>query len=204
MQFIEDSFVSKAQIINDSQLKALIDDKQKVEVTEKFISFADLDASVFILSGKNYIDIVTKDFAKNYHNSLKIFQNDMEFFDRCSKLLNNKNNYRVYIKYNKIITEDNKHYLQGEMKPVPVLFRSTKVHESLQKSFNLIKSMTLHRLYRNNYSKHCVNKVVVDGEELKEANLNENETNINLCVILLEHKNDVNISKIKNKKIFFH
>jgi hypothetical protein len=52
--------------------------------------------------------------------------------------------------------------------------------------------MTLHRLFRNNYAKHCINKMVVNGEELKEEN-EQNETRLNLCVIALDHKYDVKI-----------
>jgi len=190
MQFIEDSFVSKAQLIDDSSLQNLLKDKKNIEITDKYISFSDLDITVFILSGKNYVDIVSKDFAKNYHNSLKIYQNDMGYFDKFLKVLNSNGNYRVYIKYNKIVSEENKYYLRTELKPVPVLFKSNSVaNQKLQSAFNVIKSMTLHKIYKNNYAKHCVNKIVVNGEELKE---NENETNINLCVIALQHENDVN------------
>lgn len=196
MQFIENSFVSKAQLIDDYTLQTLVDNNQNLEVTNKLISFSDLDVTVFILSGKNYVDIVSKDFAKNYHNSLKIYQNEMGFFDKSQKILKSNGQHRVYIRYNKIVSENSKHYLRSELRPVPVLFRSNSVaNQKLQVAFNVIKSLTLHKLYKNNYAKHCVNKIVVNGEEVKD---NENETNINLCVIALEHKNDVTVFFILN------
>jgi len=117
----------------------------------------------------------------------------MGFFDKAQKVLKSNGQHRVYIKYNKIVSENNKHYLRSELQPVPVTFLANSVaNTKLQVAFNFIKSLTLHRLYKNNYAKHCVNKILVNGEELKK-NENENETNINLCVIALEHKNDVNI-----------
>jgi hypothetical protein len=207
MQFIEDSFVSKSQLIDDSTLQYLIDDKKNIEITDKYISFADLDVTVFILSGKSYMDLVSKDFAKNYHNSLKIYQNEMGFFNKFQKILESNGNgqYRVFIKYNKIVSENNKHYLRSELRPVPVLFRSNSVaNQKLQVAFNVIKSLTLRKIYKNNYAKHCVNKIVVNGEELIE-NENENETNINLCVIALEHENNVNFFGLiifMNKNLF--
>ena len=147
--------------------------------------------NVFILSGKNYVDIVSKDFAKNYHNSLKIYQNEMGYFDKFLKILDPSGYHRVFIKYNKIVNENDKYFLRSEFKPVPVLFKGNYIaNQNFQKAYNIIKSITLHKIYKNNYAKHCVNKVMVNGEEMKD-NANENLTNVNLCVILLEHKNDV-------------
>ncbi len=189
MEFIENSFVSKANLIDDYTLKYILEDKKNIDITNKYVSFSDLDLSVIILSGKNYVDIVSKDFAKNYHNSLKIYQNDFGYFDKFLKVLKPNGDYRVFIKYNKLVSENNKHFLRSEFKPVPVLFRSTSVaNQKLQIAFDVIKSMTFHKIYKNNYAKHCANKILVNGEEVKE---NENETNINLCVIAIDHKNDV-------------
>lgn len=207
-QFVEDSFVSKATIIDHYTLQSMVDDKNKRDVTGKMLTFADLETSVFILSGKSYVDIAVKDFAKIYQNSLQITQNDMSSFDQCKKILPNTDDYRIFVKYNSIIEENEKTYLQPVLKPVPISFnyKNNKLglNQKLQKSFNIVKSMALHTLYKNNYMKHCINKMMVNGEELKEEN-DDNETRLNLCVIALDHKNDVRnlifYSMIKSENI---
>lgn len=171
-----------------------MDVNNKRDVTGRALNFADLEPSVFILSGKSYVDIAVKDFAKNYHNSLQIYQNDMSSFDQCKKLLPNTDEHRIFIRFNNIIEENEKVYLKPEFKAVPISFNYKNkigLNQKLQKSFNILKSMTLHTLYKNNYSKHCINRMIVNGEELKEEN-EDNETRLNLCVIALNHKNDVN------------
>ena len=67
--------MSKAQFINDYTLKGLVEDTNKRDVTGRSLSFNDLQTQVFILSGKSYVDIAVKDFAKNYHNALEISPN---------------------------------------------------------------------------------------------------------------------------------
>ena len=193
IQFVEDSFVSKAQIVDDYALKYLLDDTNKRDVTGRVLSFADLETSAFILSGKSYVDIAVKDFAKNYQNSIQISQNQMSSFEQCKKLLPDSEDYRIFVRHNTIVEEDGKVYLKPEMKPVPISFNYKNkigLNQKLQKSFNIVKSMALHTLYKNNYSKHCINKMMVNGEELKEEN-DENETRLNLCVVALDHKFDV-------------
>ena len=192
---MEDSLVSKANIIDDYKLKSLIEDTNKRDVTGRVLTFADLETQVFILSGKSAIDIAVKDFAKNYHNVLQISQTEMSSFDNCKKILPNSEDYRIFIRHNNIIEEEGKVYLKPELKIIPISFNYKNkigINQKLQKSFNIAKSMTLHRLFRNNYAKHCINKMVVNGEELKEEN-EQNETRLNLCVIALDHKYDVKI-----------
>ena len=187
--------MSKAQFINDYTLKGLVEDTNKRDVTGRSLSFNDLQTQVFILSGKSYVDIAVKDFAKNYHNALEISQNEMSSFEKCKKLLPESDDFRIFVRFNNIVEENEKVYLKPEIKPVPISFNYKNkigVNQKLQKSFNIVKSMALHKLYKNNYQKHCINKMVVNGEELKEEN-DENETRLNLCVIALDHKYDVKI-----------
>ena len=144
---------------------------------------------LFILSPKSSIDIVTKDFAKNYYNTVKIYQNDMGYFDKSKQILKSSGENWVYLKYNEIVNQDNKYLMKNILKPIPIIFKSSyDLNERLQKSFNIVKSMIIQRIYRNNYSKHCMSKIVIDGEEFSEST---NETNMNLCVILIEHSKDV-------------
>lgn len=122
----------------------------------------------------------------------------MSSFDSFMKRLKSKGDHRVYIQYNQIISaEQNKITLQNVFKPLPVIFRpNSNVSSRLQVAFNLVKSLTLQRIYKNNYSKHCINKVFVGGENINERN--ENEMKINMCVILLEHNNDLNESTVNS------
>jgi hypothetical protein len=119
----------------------------------------------------------------------------MSTFDKCKKIVPNPDDYRIFIRFNNILEEEGKVYLKSEFNPVPISFNYKNkigINQKLQKSFNIVKSMTLHQLFRNNYSKHCINKMFVNGEELREENL-QNETRLNLCVIALDHKFDVKI-----------
>jgi len=52
-----------------------------------------------------------------------------------------------------------------------------------------MKSLTLQRIYKNNYTKHCINKIYFAGEEIEDENT-ERGTKINMCAILLEYEND--------------
>lgn len=170
------------------------------------MNFYDLEPSVFILSSKNSVDIAVKDFAKNYQNSIQIYQNDMSSFDKCKKLLPNTEENRIFVRYNNIVEENEKVYLQPEMKPVPISFSFKNrigLNQKLQKSFNIVKSMALRTLYKNNYSKHCINKMMVNGEEIKEET-DENETRLNICVIALDHKTNVRYKKFIKKLIFIN
>jgi len=189
MKFVEDSFQSKVELIESDYMKSLIDKSVDREITSA-INFNDMDMNLFILSPKNYVDIVSKDFAKSYHHTLKIYQNDMGHFDKSKQLFKSSNEHWVFLKYNNIVEVDNKYHLKTVVRPIPIPFKSSyDLHERLQKSFNIVKSATLQQIYRNNYAKHCINKVVVDGEEKVENR--EGETDINLCIILLEHEKDV-------------
>jgi hypothetical protein len=169
----------------------LVNYKAHIDITNKPITFEDLDMSLFILSSRSFVDLVAKDFAKNYDHSLKIYQNDMGFFEQAKKVLNSTGEKRIYLKYNKIDKEGDNYYLNTHIEPLPVSFGyGIDNTERLQKAFNMVKGVTLQRLYRNNYAKHCISKVIVEGEEVNENP--DGEANIGLCVIMLEHDKDVN------------
>jgi hypothetical protein len=201
MEFIESSFVSKAELITADQLSKMVaqntdNNQNTIDITNKNINYDDLDVKVFILSAKNKVDIVAKDFVKNYHNSLKIYQNDMGYFDQSLKIFKSKGDRRVYLQYNKIVEDNknNKQFLQNILMPIPVVFKVNSVlNEKLQASFNIIKSLTLQRIYRNNYSRHCINKLAFSEEENNPNSL-EKETKVQLCAILLENTHDVLIN----------
>ena len=189
MKFVEDSFLSKVELIDDSYMKSIVEKSVDKEITGA-ITFDDMDMNLFILSPKNYVDLVAKDFAKSYHHTLKIYQNDMGYFDKSKQLFKANSDYWVFLKYNNIVEVDKTYHLKTTIRPIPIVFKSSyDLHERLQKSFNIVKSATLQRIYRNNYAKHCINKVVVDGEEMNDSK--NGETDINLCIILLEHEKDV-------------
>jgi hypothetical protein len=126
----------------------------------------------------------------------------MSSFDQWKKLLPNTDEYRIFIRFNNVVEEKDKVFLQPELKPVPISFnyKTNKlgINQKLQKTFNIVKSMSLQNIFKNNYAKHCISKMVVNGEEQKEEN-EDDETRLNLCVIALEHKNDNN-NKDLNKE----
>lgn len=157
------------------------------------LKYEDLDLNLIILSSKNYVDVIAKDFAKNYNSILEIHQNEMGYFDKALKILNTKGDNRVYIQYNNITDVDeknNKLTLTKTTVAVPVSFKvNSKISQKLQSAFNLVKGITLQKIWRNNYHKHCINKITIGGEEIDDSD-GEGNLKINICVILLKHEND--------------
>ena len=144
---------------------------------------SDLELEVIILSPKNYVDLVTKDFARTYIDTMKIYQNEMGYFDKSLKVLNSKSDQRVFILYNKIVTQNDTFTLEKKITNLPVKFNVGSDNKiNLQKSLNFVKHFSLLRIYSNNYIKHCVHKV---GEE---ENMTEKESIIDICVIMIENK----------------
>jgi hypothetical protein len=169
---------------------------------ENTLKYEDLEIKTLVLSSKNYIELETKDFVKNYHNIISTYQNDLGYFNQAVEILKGKSDTRVYVTYNDITINkskengENKIILQKILQPIPVYFdKRTRAGPKLQRAFNLIKSFALQRIYRNNYSRHCIDKIVIDGEEYKDRETT-GETKINLCVIMLEHKKDLNENKM--------
>jgi hypothetical protein len=66
---------------------------------------------------------------------------------------------------------------------------ASNVGEKLQLAFNVAKGLILPKIYSNNYSKHCINKVHINGEDIK-YNENQEGTNINICAIIVADYND--------------
>jgi hypothetical protein len=161
----------------------------------------DLEIKLHVLSAKNYAELSTKAFAKNYQNVIQVYQNEMGFLDRFQKLLKCNPEHRVFIQYNEIVStneDKSKVTLKNVITPIPINFKvNSNISRLLQRAFNVIKYITLQRIYSNSYSKHCVTRIPV-----QEGEKNENEaTRINMCVIMLEHSNDLNNNSVNH--VFF-
>jgi len=66
-------------------LKSLIADKHVLkEITKKDFGYKDLDVSYIVLSTRNTVDISVKEFAKSYEHSLKVYQNEIGFYDKVT------------------------------------------------------------------------------------------------------------------------
>ena len=179
-------------LIDDIKLSQIVKNTvSKIGVSNKKLVFSDLELEVIILSPYNYVDIVTNDFAKTYLNTMKIFQNEMGYFDKSLKVLNSTTEKRIFTLYNKINIIGNDLSLEKKIISLPVKFISGGDNKlSLQKTFNLLNHFPLLRIYSNNYLRHCSHK------NFEEENLTEKQSFIDLCVIHLENnKNRVN-SKI--------
>jgi hypothetical protein len=147
--------------------------------------------NLFILSSKSYIELVSKDFAKNYENSITVYQNEFGYLDGFQKILSTNPEHRLFIQMNDVKEHQDKDktILKNVILPVPIVFKNSyNVIRTLQRAFSLLKYISLQRIYRNNYNRHCVNKANIDG--------GENGTRINLCVLLLEHENDLNTNSV--------
>jgi hypothetical protein len=116
----------------------------------------------------------------------------MGYLDKFQKLLNAKSEQRVFIQYNDIVSsseDKSKVTLKNVITPVPVPFKVNSNHSRLlQRVFNVVKYLALQRIYKNNYTKHCINKQIAQNP----LNSENETTHINMCVIMLEHSNDLN------------
>ncbi len=184
-QFIEDSFVSKVNLIDEYTLSSLVGNQDQ-EKNVSNIHREDLDIKLYLLSSKNYIEIVSKDFAKSYQNSIHVYQNEFGFLDKFQKIMaKNNKDHKIFIHFNDLVKNGEKEItLKNVILPIP-LNAKQQPQKLLKKAFDLIKYLAFQRIYRNNYSKHCINKIVEENEKT------DNETRINLCLILLEHKQDL-------------
>ena len=162
---------------------------EKRDVTNQRLSFNDLEVEVAIASPRNYVDLVTKDFARNYFETMKISQNEMGYYDKFLKQMGSNGDNRVSILYNKIRKEENKYTLEKKMRNIPVKFTTGgDQSSSLQNTFNILKHFSLLRIYSNNYLRHCVHKPI------EEEGKTEKETFVDICVLFVESKlNRVNI-----------
>ena len=165
------------------------------DVTNQLVKYEDLDIKIIIVSSRYYIDLETKEFDKNYHKIMKTYQNNFGNFNQAMEIFKSKNNARIFVSYNDILikneNEENYIKLKKILQPIPVNFTmNSSSGPKLQKAFNIIKSFALQRIYRNNYSKHCIDRILIDGEEISNKE-QTGETRINLCVINLEHRQDL-------------
>jgi len=81
--FVENIYVNKVNLIDDTKLKSLIADQgQKKEITT--FDYKDLDVTLISLSSKSHVELFVKDFAKSYEHSLTVYQNDIGFYDKVS------------------------------------------------------------------------------------------------------------------------
>jgi hypothetical protein len=189
-QFIEDSFISKVNVIDDYALTSLLANYNQ-EKTVANIRREDLDMRLYLLTSKNYVEITSKDFAKSYQNSIQVYQNEFGYLDKFQKILaKNNTEHRIFIHFNDLLKNDEKEItLKNVLIPIPINIKqqSPKV---LKKMFDLVKYITFQRIYKNNYSKHCINKNLEDAEKT------DDELRINLCIVLLEHKKDLDTKNV--------
>ncbi len=107
----------------------------------------------------------------------------MGYYDKFLKLMGSKGDSRVSIFYNKPRKEENKYIMERRMRNLPVKFTTGGDQTlSLQNTFNLLKHFSLLRIYSNTYLRHCVHKPI------EEEGKTEKETFIDICVLLVETK----------------
>lgn len=81
-EFIEHSYINKVELVSDSSMKSLLPSAEESfkPLSGRFNLLKDIQIDVFCLSTKNYIDIVTKDFARAYEQNVKVYQNDLGYY----------------------------------------------------------------------------------------------------------------------------
>lgn len=179
IDFIEKSYVSKVEVVETAGINQFNSNKAKEKPVPNVIRFKDLQISFFILSPKNFIDLVTKEFAKTYNENSKVYQNDLGFYDDGLKIFSPKNNNRVFVSYYSINKTNGK--MVNEIKPIPVSFdRNEEMSLNLEGSFNLGKAINIPKLFRNNYSKHCQRNQYDNSKDTDQL-----ETDIDICVVEL-------------------
>mmetsp|Transcript_23285 Transcript_23285/g.24228 ORF Transcript_23285/g.24228 Transcript_23285/m.24228 type:complete len:681 (-) Transcript_23285:87-2129(-) len=203
VEFIEESFINKVNLTDDYGIKSIVDgyriwdatkDKESktegelVHVTGDVNPNTFFSAKVVVLSPKNYIEIVVKDQAKFYDNELVVYQNDLGYFDKSLSLFKSNRDIRVFVLVNNLVKKDDKYYTEKLAMPIPIKF-SAQSHNSnkLQRAFIFMKPLLAPYITKNNYSRHCVNKLAFDSSDSLEL---AEKTRVNLCVLLIEHSND--------------
>jgi curved DNA-binding protein CbpA len=95
-QFIENSFVNKVNLVDDSAISYLLSEYSfwqpgnNLDLTEKSKELSDINVhdylftKVVVLSSRNYIDLILKDQAKFNSRQIEVYQNDIGFFDKVS------------------------------------------------------------------------------------------------------------------------
>ena len=209
MRFIEDVYKSKISLIDKYKLRNLYNLKGKLIKKNDIDIKKDLDLQFFIFSSKNVIDLVAKDFQKKYENC-QVYQNELEFYKDALDIFKAKNNEKIFISFNDISKEDNKTLIK-EIMPLPIqIGLKDDMTQKLQIAFEIGKRITIPKIYKNNYMKHCTSKIELIENQLyeteqknnKEKDFNEDKNNIDICIIELNDKeekvsNDINIAFYK-------
>ena len=209
MRFIEDVYKSKISLVDKNKLRNLYNLKGKLIKKNEIDIKKDLDLQFFIFSSKNVIDLVAKDFQKKYE-SCQVYQNELEFYKDGLDIFNAKNNEKIFISFNDISKDDNKTLIK-EILPLPVqIGLKDDMTQKLQIAFEIGKRITIPKIYKNNYMKHCTSKIELIENQLNENNqknnqekdFNEEKNNIDICIIELNDKeenvyNDINIAFYK-------
>ena len=199
MRFIEDVYKSKINLVDKKQLVNLYNLKGNL-IKKNFIDIKkDLDLKFFIFSSKNVIDLVAKDFQKKYDNC-QIYQNEFEYYKDGLEIFKPENNEKVFVSFNNI-TNDNKGLIK-EIMSIPIKIElKDDMTQKLQMAFEIGKKITFPKIYKNNFFKHCSNKIqLIENHSANEKNLNESEINydekiIDICII------ELNDNEIKNSNI---
>ena len=209
MRFIEDVYKSKISLVDKNKLRNLYNLKGKLIKKNDIDIKKDLDLQFFIFSSKNVIDLVAKDFQKKYENC-QVYQNELEFYKDALDIFKAKNNEKIFISFNDISKEDNKTLIK-EIMPLPIqIGLKDDMTQKLQIAFEIGKRITIPKIYKNNYMKHCTSKIELIENQLyeteqknnKEKDFNEDKNNIDICIIELNDKeekvsNDINIAFYK-------
>ena len=209
MRFIEDVYKSKISLVDKNKLRHLYNLKGKLIKKNDIDIKKDLDLQFFIFSSKNVIDLVAKDFQKKYENC-QVYQNELEFYKDALDIFKAKNNEKIFISFNDISKEDNKTLIK-EIMPLPIqIGLKDDMTQKLQIAFEIGKRITIPKIYKNNYIKHCTSKIELIENQLNEndnknnhgKDINEDKNNIDICIIELNDKdenvsNDINIAFYK-------
>jgi hypothetical protein len=195
MRFIEDVYKSKISLIDKYKLRNLYNLKGKLIKKNDIDIKKDLDLQFFIFSSKNVIDLVAKDFQKKYENC-QVYQNELEFYKDALDIFKAKNNEKIFISFNDISKEDNKTLIK-EIMPLPIqIGLKDDMTQKLQIAFEIGKRITIPKIYKNNYMKHCTSKIELIENQINNENNNNNNyeddknNNIDICIIELNDKND--------------
>ena len=209
LKFIEEVYQSKIVLLNTYKLKHFYSLKGNLMKKNEIDIKKDVDLTFFIFYSRNVIDLVVKDFQKKYDNC-QIYQNEFEYYKDGLEIFKPENNEKVFISFNNI-TDDNKGLIK-EILPIPIKIElKDDMTKKLQMAFQIGKKVTFPKIYKNNFFKHCSNKIeFIENHFDNNINVNESETNydekfIDLCIIELDDKeiknpnivNDINIAFYK-------
>lgn len=85
IKFIENSYITQVKLGDHSYLESAslrYKNEAKVELSKRIDIHTVLEKSIFVLSPKNNIDIVTKDYARIYKDHLSVYQNELGYYDQ--------------------------------------------------------------------------------------------------------------------------